>query len=85
MSTLPDHKALRTAAAQQSESHDWLSLSQSLRRMSHEYGRDAIEAEADGKPLRVEIYLAEKRRLWKASKWYLRMSRRALALGAEKD
>lgn len=56
---------------------DLFSLSQTLRRLAHEYKRWALADEAEGFLDHYRRHKAESTRLWRAAKWYLQAARRA--------
>jgi len=55
----------------------FFSLSQTQRRLAHEYKRLALDAKDDGRMVNFEKFKAESDRLWNASKWNLQAARRA--------
>lgn len=56
---------------------DLLSLSQTQRRLAHEYKRWALAEEAAGDWPRYRKFKAESNRLWNEAKWHLQAARRA--------
>lgn len=62
-------------AARQSAA--FFSLSQTQRRLAHEYKRWAMKDEADGFLEHYRRHKAESNRLWNAAKWNLQAARRA--------
>jgi hypothetical protein len=62
-------------AAQQSAA--FFSLSQTQRRLAHEYKRWALEDAAEGFAELYRKHRAESDRLWQSAKWNLQAARRA--------
>ena len=56
---------------------DLFSLSQTLRRLAHDYKRWALEDEAEGFLDHYRRHRAESDQLWQRAKWYLQAARRA--------
>ena len=54
-----------------SEAQAWFSLSQTQRRLAHEYKRWALEAEKLGQLERYREYRKRSDELWQSSKWSL--------------
>jgi len=58
----------------------FFSLSQTQRRIAHDYKRRAMAEKAAGDVSRFDRYSAEANRLWAQAKWHLQMAKRRAAL-----